>query len=151
MHVGALRQEVGNRRDVADCRGGVDVGLCEVRLLGEELPRPHTPRRMIAVEISDARQAQELVRIVIRLWFERPPVGLDRLDVALQLLPAREAVASGEHTLRVMQSESSRVGSLFVPLDFGDCVGVAGTVGFEQLLRLALELVEVRPVRPLTV
>jgi hypothetical protein len=50
-----------------------------------------------------------------------------------------------------MQRERSRVGSLFVPFDFGDCTRFAGTVGFEQLLRLALELVEVRPVRPLTV
>ncbi len=49
-----------------------------------------------------------------------------------------------------MQSESSRVGSLFVSFNLGDCVGVAGTVGFEQFLRLAPELVEVRPVRPLT-
>ena len=106
---------------------------------------------MIAVEISDARQAQELIRIVIRLWLERLALVLDRLDVALQLLPARKTVASCEHTLRVMQRESSRVGRLFVAFDFGDCVGVAGTVRFEQLLRLAPELVEVRPVRPLTV
>ncbi len=151
MHVGVLRQEVGNRRDVANGGSGVDVGLGEVRLRGEELPRLHTPQRMIAVKISDARQAQEPVRIVIRLWFERPPVGLDRLDVAFQLLPAREAVASGEHTLRVVQSKSSRVGSLFVLLDFGNCVGVAGTVGFEQFLRLTLELVEVRPIGPLAI
>jgi hypothetical protein len=48
-----------------------------------------------------------------------------------------------------MQSESRRVGSLFMALDFGDCARVAGTVGFEQLLRLTLELVEVRPVGPL--
>src|SRR5580704_7810797 len=151
MHVDLLRQEVGNRRDVANRPRGVNVGLREVRLFGEELPRPHTPRRMIVVEITDARQAQEPVRIVSRLWVERAPVGPDRLDVTLQLLPAGEAVASGEHTLRVMQRESSRVGRLFVPLDFGDGVGVAGTVGFEQLLRLALELVEVGSVGPLAI
>jgi hypothetical protein len=39
-----------------------------------------------------------------------------------------------------MQSESSRVGSPFVPLDFGDGVGVANAVGFEQFLGLAPEL-----------
>jgi hypothetical protein len=38
-----------------------------------------------------------------------------------------------------------------VPLDFGNCVGVAETVGFEQFLRLTLELVEVRPIRPLAI
>jgi hypothetical protein len=47
-----------------------------------------------------------------------------------------------------MQSESSRVGSLLVSLDFGDGGGVASTVGFEEILRLMLELVEVWPVRP---
>ena len=85
MHFDLLRQEVGNRRDVANRRRGADVGLREVRLFGEELPlAPHTLREvMIVVEICDARQAQEPVRIVSRLWFERAPVGLDRLDITL--------------------------------------------------------------------
>src|SRR5262245_51621072 len=111
MHIDVLRHEVGYRRDVANGSGSVDIGLCDVRLLGKELPRFLSPRRMIAVEISDARQAQELVRIVIRLWIERLAVLLKCLDVALQLLPAREAVASGQYTLRIMQCESSRIGS----------------------------------------
>jgi hypothetical protein len=49
-HVGVLRQEVGNRRDVANGGSGVEVGLGDVRLCGEELLRLHTPRRMIAVK-----------------------------------------------------------------------------------------------------
>src|SRR5262245_26940287 len=129
MHVGALLQEVGDCRDIADGRRGIEVGLGEVRLLGEELSCPVTPRRMIAVEPGDARQAQEPVYIVIGLWFEWPEVGLDRLDVALELLPAREAVTSGEHALRVVQGERGRVGSLFVPLDFGNGARIAGPVG----------------------
>jgi hypothetical protein len=53
--------------------------------------------------------------------------------------------------LRVTQSERRRIGSLFVPLDFGDGGSVAGTVSLEQIFRLVPELVEVRPVRPLAV
>src|SRR5262245_19519618 len=138
MHIRFLCQQVCNRYDIADCYGGVGIGLCYLRLLGEELSRPLTPRRMIAVKLRDARQAQEFVRIVIQSWFERLAIALNRLDIALQLLPAREAIASGEHTLCVMQSESSRVGSLLVSLDFGDGGDVASTVGFEQILRLML-------------
>ena len=52
--------------------------------------------------------------------------------------------------LIVITETGKDVPSLFVPLDFSDCVGVAGTVGFEQFLRLALELVEVRSVGPLS-
>ena len=137
---------------------GIDIGSSgtqvifsriHLRRLGEDLSSPIASQRMIGVEIRDARQPQELAGIVIRLYFERPPVGLDRLNVALQLLPARKAVASGEHALRVIQSESRRVGRPFMVLDFGECACVAGTVGFVQILRLTLQLVEVRPVRPL--
>jgi hypothetical protein len=50
--------------------------------------------------------------------------------------------------IRELIARHPELASLFAWFDFGD--GVAGTVGFEQILRLSLELVEVRPVRPLT-
>ncbi len=67
MHAGTHGQEVGHRRDIADRWGGVNIGLGEVRIDGEELPRPHTPRRMIAVAA---------VFVAAYNWLEPVPLAL---------------------------------------------------------------------------
>jgi hypothetical protein len=69
------------------------------------------------------------------------------LDVVLERGPARKAVGSRQHSLRVGQSEIRWIGALFEALDFGDGCLFAGAVRFEQFLGLLAELGKTRLVR----
>src|SRR5262249_23774597 len=69
------------------------------------------------------------------------------LDVILERGPAREAVGSRQHSLRVGQGEMRRTGAPFEALDFGDGCLFAGAVRFEQFLGLLAELGKARLLR----
>ena len=69
------------------------------------------------------------------------------LDVILERGPARKAVGSREHSLRVGQSEIRWIGVPFEALDFGDGCIFAGAVRLEQFLCLLAELGKARLVR----
>jgi hypothetical protein len=69
------------------------------------------------------------------------------LDVILERGPARKALGSRKHSLRVGQSEIRWIGAPFKALDFGDGCILAGAVRFPKLLRLLAELGKARLVR----
>ena len=65
------------------------------------------------------------------------------IDERLQFWPAVEAVGTREHELSVVQREARAVRSLVVSVDLRHSVRVAGHIGLQQFLRLALELDEI--------
>ncbi len=96
-----------------------------------------------------------------RLRFGEPPHGrhvtgfgrreecleLHAINVILERGPARKAVGSRKHSLRVGQSEIRWIGVPMEPLDFGDGCINAGEVRIEQFLCLLAELGKARLVR----
>ncbi len=75
---------------------------------------------------------------------QRRACEVHALDMILERGPARKAVGSRQHSLRIGQSEIRWIGVPFEALDFGDGCIFAGAVRFEQFLGLLAELGEAR-------
>jgi len=72
---------------------------------------------------------------------------LHAINVILERGPARKAVGSRKHSLRVGQSGIRWIGVPMEPVDFGDGCNIAGEVLIEQFLCLLAELGKARLVR----
>src|SRR5215471_18538347 len=74
--------------------------------------------------------------------------GGDAVDSGLQFRPAFEAIGPRQHELGIVQGEGLRRGfagrgCAVIGRDLGDSFGRRRSIGFEQLLGLALELIDV--------
>jgi hypothetical protein len=74
----------------------------------------------------------------------RQAFDVSAIHISLELGPTVEAVATGQHKLGIMQREVSRAGIVIVCVYQYGGIGLAGNEAFQQFLRLALELIEIR-------
>ncbi len=81
---------------------------------------------------------------VVRAHRIGQPLDSHAVEIRLEFAPAPKAVASGNHKLRVVQGESQRVNRVVVRLNLCDSRRLAGGKRPQQLLRLSLELFEIR-------
>lgn len=66
------------------------------------------------------------------------------VHICLELGPTLKAVASGNYELRVVQREFGCIGCAVMRVDLRNGLRLAGYKTLQQLLRLALQLFEIR-------
>src|SRR5262249_48174212 len=72
------------------------------------------------------------------------PLDGHAVYIRFELCPALEAIASGNHELRVMKREFRGVGSAVVRVHLRDSAGLAGGQAAQQFFGLPLQLLEIR-------